>query len=97
MLVTDVGDQMCWGQFKDVGNGFGHRDINSAANILKLSPTASHQHHSVINMTVVIFMSSHFVDKHGVVDGNGSIQLQHHRSPTSIFLEIPSDKLNYEF
>jgi len=26
MLVTDVGDEMCWWQFEDVGYGFGHFD-----------------------------------------------------------------------
>ena len=24
MLLTDIGDEMCWWQFKDVGDGFGH-------------------------------------------------------------------------
>ena len=29
-----------------------HQDLNSVANILKLSLTVSHQHHNVTNMTV---------------------------------------------
>ena len=24
MLVTDVGDEMCWSKFQDVGDDFGH-------------------------------------------------------------------------
>jgi len=40
MVVTDVGNEMCWWQFEDV------------ANILKLSPIVSHQKHNVANMTV---------------------------------------------
>ena len=64
MLVMDFGDEMCWWQFKDIGDCFGHfghqhslsherwaptskrchQDLNSVANILKLSPAASHQH-----------------------------------------------------
>ena len=30
----------------------GYQDLNSVANILKLSSTVSHQHHDVTNMTV---------------------------------------------
>ena len=72
MLATDVGDEICWRQLWDVGDGFGHQhplslnisvdsgasnqkmspDLNSVANILKLSPTVSHHHHNVSNMTV---------------------------------------------
>ena len=26
MLVMDVGDEICWWQLKDVGDGFGHFD-----------------------------------------------------------------------
>ena len=72
MLATDIGDEMCWWQFEDVGDGFGHfghqdplllnisvrnhqfcnQDLDSVANILKLSSTVSHRHHNVINMTV---------------------------------------------
>ena len=74
MLVMDFGDEMCWWQFKDIGDCFGHfghqhslsherwaptskrchEDLNSVANILKMSPTVSHQHHNVTNMTVAL-------------------------------------------
>ena len=32
-----------------------HQDLNSVANILKLSPAVSQQHHSVTNMTIAIY------------------------------------------
>ena len=49
MLETDVGDEIGWRQFQDVGDAFGYLDraqtskkchqFHSVANILKLSPT----------------------------------------------------------
>ena len=50
MLVLDVGDEMCWVQLKDVGDGFGHvshqhplsfhTNLASDTNIEILSPTS---------------------------------------------------------
>ena len=37
MLVTDVGDEICWRQLLDVGDGFGH---------------FRHQHHLSLNISV---------------------------------------------
>jgi len=67
MLVTGVGDEICWWQFQDVGVGFGHfghqhplslnvgyQHPKDVTKILILSPTFlnCHQHHNVTNMTV---------------------------------------------
>ena len=63
MLVTDVGNEMCWRQLRDVGDGFGrfrHQHplsfhianvtLTSDANIQKMSPIwKSHQNPLVIN------------------------------------------------
>ena len=70
MLVTDVGDQMCWWQVWDVGDRFimlvtylihwenhqhnekSRQHNESATNISNQSPSWSHQHNDVTNITV---------------------------------------------
>ena len=68
MLVTDVGDKICWRHFWDVGNGFGwfcrqhpiyfsisvHQHPKDVTNIEILSPTPEncHQHPLVTNIYV---------------------------------------------
>ena len=37
MLMTDVGDEMCWRQLRDIGDGFGR---------------LRHQHHLFFNISV---------------------------------------------
>ena len=44
-----------------------HQDLNSVANILKLSPTVSHQHHNVTNMTVAENLTWIFSITFGIV------------------------------
>ena len=72
--VTDVGDEMCWRQFWDVGDGFsrfchehplsfkitvGHQDPKDATNIEILSLTSKNCHHDkVTNMYVSEFSIS---------------------------------------
>ena len=58
MLVTDVGDEICWWQLQDDGDGFGlfgHQHplslcITSGNNIQKMSPTSNfrHQHPQIV-------------------------------------------------
>ena len=47
--MTDAGDELCWWQFKDFGDGFGHfgyQDRNSITNIYTSSRTSRcHQNH----------------------------------------------------
>ena len=56
MLVTDVGDKMCWRQVKDVGDRFNtlknDNITKKVANIMILPPKSeiSH-HHNVTNIT----------------------------------------------
>ena len=64
MLVTDVGDQMCWWQVWDVGDRFRmfvidliHNEktniTKKVANIMILPPTSENSHHhKVINITM---------------------------------------------
>ena len=58
MLVTDVGDEMCWWQLQNIGDGFGvfdhqhllfhisigHQHSKDVTNIHKSLPTQSRQH-----------------------------------------------------
>ena len=55
MLVTDVGDEISWGQLWDIGDWFkmlvtnslhwkSHQDYDNITNILKLPPSSSHLH-----------------------------------------------------
>ena len=40
MLVTDIGDSLCWGQVWHVGDRFfTYQNTDSATKILKLSPS----------------------------------------------------------
>ena len=52
MLVMDVGDEISWWQFYAKRC---HQYLDPVAKIRKLSPTLSHQHHNVTNMTVAVY------------------------------------------
>jgi len=50
MLVMDVGHEICWLQFRDVGDGFvntsvGHQHSKDVTNIEILSPTSTCRQH----------------------------------------------------
>ena len=56
MLVTDVGDEMCWRQFLDVGDAFGYFGHQHA---LSLNISVGHQdRNSVANIKIVINFKS---------------------------------------
>ena len=52
----DIGDKMCWWQFYDVGDDL-YEDRNPVPNIQQLSPTSSHLHHDVTNITFIKIFS----------------------------------------
>ena len=60
MLMTDVGEEMCWRQLKDYGDGFGHLVTNNVGPTSTIflhkrrTPTSkfSHQQHDVTNITM---------------------------------------------
>ena len=60
MLVTDVGDEMCWCQLYDVVDGFGHFGHRNSKDITKieiLSPTSKNYRQlevTSITTTIVI-------------------------------------------
>ena len=55
MLVTDVGNEMCWWQFEDVGDGFGHFGHQ---NPLSLNISLGHQHPK--DVTKILILSPTF-------------------------------------
>ena len=54
MFVTDVGDEMCWWQLLDFGDGFGHFGHQYQ---LSFYISVGHQHHDVSNKTVTVWKS----------------------------------------
>ena len=58
MLVTDVGDEMCWGQFEDVDDGFGHFGDQ---NPLSLNISVGHQHPK--DFTKILILSPSWLSK----------------------------------
>ena len=60
MMLTDFGEEMCWGRLSDVGDRFGHfghqhpLSFYISTNIEVLSPTPMnrHQHHDIPKITI---------------------------------------------
>ena len=67
MLVTDVGDQMCWLQVWDVGDKSGHPHQVLVTNIKYQSPTSSNKmiaqiehQHIIANIELLYKFEVHF-------------------------------------